>query len=151
MFRTIPLIAVLTFGFSLAFAQDSGPGPVSPEVSQLYDVTLYRRTSTLDGTFIFAAGAENGTSSNGDLQATIDAEEFNGTWRAYDFGNYAFWFARAEGSTNSLLTFGWATPDWVFGRASLSAVGATNSFFRALFGRGYLLFGEAAVPLPEGT
>ena len=37
-------------------------------------------------------------------------------------GTFAFWYAHASGDTNSLTTFGWATPDFIVGRVTMNTV-----------------------------
>ena len=125
-----------------AAAQDSGPGPVPPATEAVYDVTLIRFFSNLEGTFVFFAGeSDEGTLTSGEFEAEVGGQFFVGTWQAVDAGSFAVWSATASGETSTLIASGFATPDFLVGQA------VTN--VNSLTFRSYLLIGEAAPVVEE--
>jgi hypothetical protein len=150
MSRILTAIMLISLLSSVAYAQDSGPGPdpAGSDTQKQYDVVLYQHSSTQKGAMIFAApAAASSTRTNGDLTATLNEEQYSGTWRAYDLGTFAFWYAQADGSTHNLTVIGWATPDFIVGWASMSSTSSGNWFFRWFARTTYLLHGNAAVTL----
>ena len=133
MSRKLAAIVLACSLSTVAYSQDSGPGPdpAGMDTEKQYDVTLYQRATTTDGTLLFFAASDTSSAyTSGDFESNINGEQLTGTWHAYDLGSYAFWFAHASGDTNSLSALGWATPDFVVGRATMNAGGRSWSFFR---------------------
>ena len=149
MVRSIIFVGVLLASPLALVGQDSGPGPVAPATSQTYEVSLYSRTGVTDGVFGFSDGqSPSGPSTTGAIEATIGADAFSGDWFAYDLGQFAIWAAQGTGEAGNLVAIGYATPDWIVGRAS---VGATRTSFwplRFLSRKTYVFMGQAVVEEP---
>jgi hypothetical protein len=132
---------------AVAYSQGSGPGPdpAGGDTQKQYDVVLYQRTSTQKGSMLFFAASDTSSAhTSGDFESNINSEQLTGTWRAYDLGTFAFWYAHASGGSNSLSTFGWATPDFIVGRVTMSPSGGLWSFFNWFSRNTYFLHGNAA-------
>lgn len=130
-----------------AYSQDSGPGPdpAGPDTQKQYDVTLYQRSSTQKGSMLFFAASNTSSAhTNGDFESNINGEQLTGTWRAYDLGTFAFWYAHASGDTNSLSAFGWATPDFIVGRVTMNPSSGAGWFLRWFSRNTYFLHGNVA-------
>ena len=145
-------LAVFVLACSLspaAFSQDSGPGPdpAGGATQQQYDVTLYQRSSNQKGSLLFFAAADTSTArTTGDFQSNINSVQLSGTWRAYDLGTFAFWYARSSDATNSLSAFGWCTPDFIVGRATMNSSSGFWSFLSLFSRNSYFLHGNVASP-----
>lgn len=137
-----------------AYSQDSGPGPdpAGSDTQKQYDVTLYQRTSTQKGSMLFFAASDTSKAhTTGDFESDINSEQLTGTWRAYDLGTFAFWYAHASGASNNLSAFGWATPDFIVGQVTLSPSGGFWSFFNWFSRNNYFLHGNAATTATTPT
>jgi hypothetical protein len=147
MSRYLAAIVLACSLSAAAYSQDSGPGPdpAAGDMQKQYDVVLYQRTSTQKGSMLFFAASDTSSAyTTGDFESDINNEQLTGTWRAYDLGTFAFWYAHASGSSNSLSAFGWATPDFVVGQVTMNSGGGIWSFFRWFLGKTYFLHGTAA-------
>ena len=134
---------------SVAIAQDSGPGPdpAGTDTQKQYDATFYQRRASQDGTLLFFAAADaSSPRTTGDFESNVNGEQFSGTWYAYDVGSYAIWLADASSDTNRFTAFGWATPDFVVGRATIGSGGQFWWFWRWFSRSAYFLYGTAASP-----
>jgi hypothetical protein len=130
-----------------AYSQDSGPGPVPAggDTQKQYDVILYQRTTTQKGSMLFFAAADSSKAhTTGDFESDINGEQLTGTWRAYDLGTFAFWYAHASGASKNLTAFGWATPEFIVGQVTMSSGGGFLSFFNWFSHNNYFLHGNAA-------
>jgi hypothetical protein len=140
--------AVLVYSIcATSFAQDSGPGPdpAGGDTQKQYDVTLYQRASTQHGSMLFFAASDTSSAlTSGNFESDINSTQLTGTWRAYDLGTFAFWYAHASGGTNRLTAFGWATPSFIVGQVTMSASGKFSSFVSWFSRNTYLLHGTAA-------
>ena len=141
---------VLACSLSAAtFAQDSGPGPdpAGTDTQKQYDVTLYQRGTTSEASLLFFAASDTSSPrTTGDFETNVNGEQFSGTWYAYDVGSYAFWLGDASGDTNRFTAFGWATPDFIVGRATIGSGGRFWWFWRWFSRSSYFLHGTAAKP-----
>jgi hypothetical protein len=147
MLRPLSALVLACSVSAAAYSQDSGPGPdpAGSDLQKQYDVTLYQRTATQKGLMLFFAASDTSSAStNGDFESDINGEQLTGTWRAYDLGTLAFWYAHASGASKSLSAFGWATPDFIVGHVTMSSGGGFWSFLRWFSGNNYFLHGNAA-------
>jgi hypothetical protein len=149
MSRYLAAIVLACSLSAAAYSQDSGPGPdpAAGDTQKQYDVVLYQRTSTQKGSLLFFAASDTSSAyTTGDFESDINSEQLTGTWRAYDLGTLAFWYAHASGNSSSLSAFGWATPDFVVGQATTNSNSGSGiwSFLRLFLGKTYLLHGTAA-------
>ena len=139
---------ILTCSLStVAYSQDSGPGPdpTGADTSNQYNVTLYQRGTTTIGTLTFFAATDTSSPrTSGEFGSNINGEQLTGTWTAYDLGSVALWIAHASGGTNSFSAVGWSTPDMIVGSATMSSGGSSWSFFRWFLSRSYFLYGTVA-------
>jgi|GEM_PF-6554772 len=136
----------------MAQAQDSGPGPIVGTGSAQYEVTVLKIGSSTTGTFDFALateepGGEEPTGSvvtTGTFTSTLGTTTGTGTWFAIDVGNYALWYATAEGTAGTQTITGLATPEFIVGRivTTSSASNGSGRFVRALFNTS-IFFGTA--------
>lgn len=143
-------VAVVVLACSLstaAYSQDSGPGPdpAGGATQQQYDVTLYQRSATQKGSMLFFAATDTSTArTKGDFQSNINSVQLSGTWRAYDLGSFAFWYAHSSDASNGLSAFGWSTPDFIVGRASMNSSTGFWSFLSFFSRNSYFLHGNVA-------
>jgi hypothetical protein len=147
MSRHLAAIVLACSLSAAAYSQDSGPGPdpVGAETQKQYDVTLYQRSATQNGAMLFFAASDTSSAAtSGDFESNINGQQLTGTWRAYDLGTFAFWYAHASGDTNSLSVFGWATPDFIAGRVTMNHSGGFRSFLSWFSRNSYFLHGNAA-------
>jgi hypothetical protein len=157
---TFALIAALAMP-AAAVAQDSGPGPIDSAAARVYDTSVFQRFSETEASFSFAADfqEEPDKSKSGSFEVTLGENVLSGTWSAYDLGDYAIWYGRAESDTQDMTAFGWSTPEVIIGRTSIRSTTKTNarrgllSLLRrfGFGGRQAYFYGEAVVeePPPE--
>jgi hypothetical protein len=149
MSRYLAAVVLASSLSAAAYSQDSGPGPdpAAGDTQKQYDVVLYQRTSTQKGSMLFFAASDTSSAyTTGDFESDINSEQLTGTWRAYDLGTFAFWYAHASGGSNSLSAFGWATPDFVVGQVTMNSNSGSGiwSFLRWFLAKTYFLHGTAA-------
>jgi hypothetical protein len=147
MIRTISVLILTCALCTAAYSQSSGPGPdpATGDTQKQYDVVLYQRTTTQKGSMIFFAAADTSSAhTTGDFESNIDDQQLTGTWSAYDFGLFAFWYAHASADTNKLTAIGWATPDFIVGRVTMNANRGFLSFLNLFSRNTYLLHGTAS-------
>ncbi len=152
--RSIISAALFALLFGSAMTAHAAPGPGASLDTQIYDVTLYRSNQgeqytgqfTFDGDPERPQRLEMGTWQFTLNDAVVDANPGAtgaGNWVSLDFFFLDFWLALASTDADtpgSVLVWGIAFGDQVYGKAGLFSDPNLNTGF-------YRMFGE--VPTPE--